>query len=165
MTVPETERPRVYLELELRPHRSLSRAGFIVLMSAVAGVSFVAGVFWVSRGFWPVTGFFGLDVLLFWLAFRASYRQARRAEFVRVTADHVDIVRRSIKGEDAAEQLPAHWTRVRIDKPVRHASQIELSSHGRTTIVGDFLPTAERVHVAKMLAKALDAARQERHAG
>src|SRR6266849_1402377 len=56
------------------PHRSLSRAGFLIGMAAVGGISFVAGTAFLLLGAWPVFGFFGLDVLLVSWAFRANSR-------------------------------------------------------------------------------------------
>ena len=38
----------------------------------VAAASLVASIPFVVLGFWPVAGFYGLDVLLLWLALRAS---------------------------------------------------------------------------------------------
>ena len=50
----------------------------MIVMLAVAGVSFVAGLVFLIAGAWPVTGVFGLDVALIYWAFRANYRAAPR---------------------------------------------------------------------------------------
>src|SRR5258708_22310158 len=68
------------------PHRSLSHAGFLIVMAAVGGISFVAGTAFLLLGAWPVFGFFGLDVLLVYWAFRVNYRAAAALEEVTVTA-------------------------------------------------------------------------------
>src|SRR5260370_22840441 len=68
------------------PHRSLSHAGFLIVMAAVGGISFVAGTAFLLLGAWPVFGFFGLDVLLVYWAFRVNYRAAAAFEEVTVTA-------------------------------------------------------------------------------
>lgn len=155
--------PRVYLDAEIRPHRSLSNAGFIAVMAALGGVSFIAGIFYVAIGAWPVMGFFGLDVLLVLLAFRLSYRQARLTERVRVTADAVDVERTQPSGARRAWRLPTYWTRVRIDDPVEHASQLELSARGETLVVGAFLAPKERSRFAQTLRGAIAEARDERY--
>lgn len=154
--------PRVYLDAEVRPYRSLSRSGFLLLMALLAGVSFVAGAFYVSIGAWPVVGFFGLDVLLVWFAFRLSYRQARLTERVRVTADRLDVIRQTPAGRRLSWTLPTYWTRVRIDEPVEHSSQIELVSRGQSLIVGSFLAPKERSRLADQLKAAIAEAREER---
>ena len=61
----------------LTPHRSLSRAGFLLLMAVLGGISFAAGMVFLVLGAWPVFGFVGLDVLLVYWAFRANDRDAR----------------------------------------------------------------------------------------
>ncbi len=157
--------PRVYLDAEIRPHRSLSRAGFALMMATIGGVSFVAGVFYVAIGAWPVMGFFGLDLLLIWLAFRLSYRQARLTERIRVTAEAVEVERRPPAGRGRSWRLPTYWTRVRIDEPVDHASQIELTSHGQSLTVGAFLAPKERARFAASLRAAIAEARDERFEG
>ena len=56
-------------------------------MAAIVTVSAAVGAGFVLIGAWPVTGFLGLDVLLLYLAFRWNYRQARRAELIRLDHD------------------------------------------------------------------------------
>ncbi|HKK29208.1 MAG TPA: DUF2244 domain-containing protein, partial [Alphaproteobacteria bacterium] len=51
------------LDAVLSPHRSLAPRGFLILMGAVAAVSFATGLLFASMGAWPILGFFGLDVL------------------------------------------------------------------------------------------------------
>lgn len=154
--------PRVYLDAVIRPHRSLSRSGFLLLMGAVVAVSFAAGLYYVSIGAWPVMGFFGLDVLLIWLAFRISYRQARLRERVVVTADAVEVTREQPSGASLSWRLPAYWTRVLIDEPVEHGSRLALAARGERLSVGDFLAPKERARFAATLRQALAEARDER---
>ena len=74
--MPTQAQPDSY-QAVLTPHRSLGPRGFLILMSAVATVSFVAGFAFLLMGAWPVFGFFGLDVALVYLAFKLNYRAAR----------------------------------------------------------------------------------------
>ena len=77
----------------LTPHRSLNRAGFVVLMSFLSVVSFVAGVAFWMMGAWPVFGFFGLDVLAVYWAFRINFRHARASEEIRITSSELRVRR------------------------------------------------------------------------
>ena len=81
------------------PHRSLSYAGFIIMMAAVTGESAAAGTFFLIIGAWPVFGFFGLDVLLVYLAFRANYRAAVAYEEVTVTACELKVRKVTHRGK------------------------------------------------------------------
>src|SRR5580693_5356740 len=83
----------------LTPHRSLSRAGFLLLMAVLGGVSFAAGMVFLMLGAWPVFGFFGLDVLLVYWAFRANYRAAAAHEEVTVTASELRVRQVSHRGK------------------------------------------------------------------
>jgi len=145
----------VFLDAELRPNRSLSPRGFRWLMGVLVAISFFAGLAFVSIGAWPVFGFFGLDVLLIWLAFRASYRSGNLFEYLRLTRDRLDVTRIHPSGRKQRWTFQPWWVRVSLPRPVEHESQLTLSSHGRSLVVGAFLTPDERGEVADALEDAL----------
>jgi len=61
----------------LHPHRSLSLRGARLVVVLVALASAVASIPFVVLGFWPVAGFYGIDVLILWLALRASLNEGQ----------------------------------------------------------------------------------------
>ena len=139
----------------LAPSRSLGRAGFIAVMAGVIAVSVGLGTYFLLQGAWPVFGFFGLDIALLYLAFRLSYRSGRLRETIRVTADEV-LVRRILPNGRATEwRFNPYWLRVALDEPVEHHSQITLTSHGRSLVVGHFLPPEEWASLVRALRDAL----------
>ena len=69
----------------LKPHRSLGRRGFAILMSVLIAIWIGIGIAFLRLGAWPVFGFFGLDVVAIYFAFRWNYRAARAREEVTVT--------------------------------------------------------------------------------
>ncbi len=162
-TVPNETPKRVFFDAVLTPHRSLSPGGFWLLMALISGVSFVSGMYFVLRGAWPVTGYFGLDVLLIYLAFKASYRSARLHETVRLTEDALVVERVSPSGRRARWTFQPYWLRVEMDDPPEHASQLTLTSHGRSLVIGAFLSPAERSELAAALRNALARSRQAPH--
>src|ERR1700758_4235407 len=83
----------------LRPHRSLGRNGFLVLMGFVSTVSFVAGLAFLLMGAWPVFGFFGLDVLAIYWAFRINFQRAKASEEISVTPSELRVRRVSHRGQ------------------------------------------------------------------
>ncbi len=153
----------VLFDAVLVPHRSLSPGGFWLLMALISGVSFVSGMYFVLKGAWPVTGYFGLDVLLIYLAFKASYRSARLHETVRLTEDSLIVERVSPSGRRARWTFQPYWLRVEMDDPPEHASRLTLTSHGRTLVIGAFLSPDERSEVANALKDALRRCRQAPH--
>src|SRR5579864_2668780 len=158
----ETRASPVFFDAVLYPHRSLPPQGFMVLMLVLSVVSFAAGVSFVLLGAWPIFGYFGLDVLLVYLAFRASYRSARMHEWVRLTEDMLTVERVGQRGERRRWQFQPFWLRVVLEEQ-DESNRLVLSSHGRELVVGGFLAPAERRNLAAALKEALN--RWRRHIG
>lgn len=151
-----------YFDAVLHPNRSLGERGFMLLMAALAAVSFAGGVVFVSVGAWPVMGFLGLDVLLIYVAFRASYRSGRLVETVRLTDAALEVRRIDAYGRAAAWRVPPNWAKVELDNPGEHDCRVTLRSHGQSVVLGAFLSPRERKELAAALSAAL--ARQRSHA-
>jgi uncharacterized membrane protein len=152
--------PPARFDAVLYPNRSLSPLGFYALMGAIVLLSGAIGAGFMLAGAWPVSGFLGLDVLLLYLAFRWNYRQGRRAELIRLDRDGLRVRQVGPDGRTREWRFEPHWVRVTIDDPVRHDSQLVLSSHGRALAVGAFLTADERGEIAKALRAALQVHRQ-----
>ena len=147
--------PILHYETVLRPHRSLPPRGFLILMLAIAGVSFVTGVAFVAMGAWPVTGFFGLDVLLLYGAFRLSYRSGRVCETVRLAGDDLTVERISVRGEVRTWRFQAFWLRLLLIEQGAERNRLLLRSHGRELAIGGFLTAEERRSLAAEIDDAL----------
>lgn len=151
-SLPDAEpRERVYFDATLRPHRSLSPRGFLLVMSAIAGGGFLIGTGFFLMGAWPVAGFCGLEILLVYIGFRLNFRDGRRREHLRLTDAGLEIARVAPDGRTETFHLEPGWLSVSIDDPVQHHSQVRLKSHGRTTVVGSFLAPDERASLARAL--------------
>src|SRR5207245_10035035 len=87
-----------FFERVLLPHRSLPPRGFHLLMLLLGLLSLAVGIGFVAIGAWPVCGFFGLDVAALYLAFRLSYRSARRREILRLAGADFTVEQISIYG-------------------------------------------------------------------
>lgn len=145
----------VFFDAVLHPNRSLSPAGFRMLM-IVAGLSvLVIGVLFVAAGAWPVFGFSGAEFLLLYIAFRLNYRSGRAYERVRLTERQLEVMRVSPRGEVGRWAFEPTWLQISIDDPPRHDSQLRLTSHGRSLVIGAFLTPAERLEVAEALRAAM----------
>jgi len=133
----------------LYPNRSLPRAGFLLVMA----------VYFYAIGAWPVIGFCGLDVFLVWLAFKISYRQGRLHERIRISDNALWVSRVLPSGHETRWKMQPFWTRVVIDDPVRHESQLQLRSKGGTLVIGSFLAPGERGELGATLQRVLDKVR------
>ena len=160
---PSVPGERVFFDAVLRPHRSLSRLGFAVLMTGVAAGGGVIGVAFFLAGAWPVTGFCGLEILLFYVFFRLNYRDGRAYETVRLTDRALTVRQVAPNGRAETWRVPPFWLRVSMDDPPAHHSQITLAPHGRSLRIGAFLAPHERLDLARAIRAALDQYRQAPH--
>ncbi len=159
---PALEGP-LLMDAVLTPNRSLTRGGFVALLAAIVAVIVLAGVFYVTAGAWPVLGFLGLDVVLVIVAFRLSYRQGRMSEWVRVSADQVQVTRRHPDGREQHFASSPVWARVEVRAAGEHAAEVRLTSRGEGVILGAFLSPPEREAFGAALRAAIQAARDVRH--
>jgi len=143
----------------LTPHRSLSPRGFLILMSAVAGVSFVAGVAFLLMGAWPVFGFFGLDVGLIYMAFRLNYRAARLYETIELTPARCLLTRVHPSGRTEQFDCNPYWASVRLRQWPDGRTDLGFVERGRELMFGRFLNDDERRSLAGELRAALLQAR------
>jgi uncharacterized membrane protein len=145
----------------ITPHRSLSGAGFLVLMTAVGLVSFAAGIVFLMLGAWPVFGFFGLDVLLFYWAFRINYRHAAAYEEVSVSPTALKV--RKVDHRGAAREWVLNPLWVKLDQESHEEFGIErlfLVSRGKQLAIANFLGPDEKASFAQALGHALGEAKR-----
>jgi uncharacterized membrane protein len=151
----------ILFEATLRPHRSLSRAGFITVMAVLAGTSFAAGTAFLMMGAWPVFGFFGLDVALVWWAFRANYRAARAYEDIHMTASQLSVRQVSARGRSQESTFNPRWVRLETTRDDDFGvTRVALVSRGLPLVIGAFLPAVHKEQLAQGLQAALAAAKR-----
>ncbi|HEX7203553.1 MAG TPA: DUF2244 domain-containing protein [Xanthobacteraceae bacterium] len=155
-----TQEPTIFSAV-LTPHRSLSRKGFLILMTVLGLISFATGTAFLLAGAWPVFGFCGLDVLLIYFAFRLSYRRAKAYEQVTVTPSELTVRQVSHHGRISEWTLNPLW--VKLDRVVHAEFGIErlfLVSHGRRLAIAGFLGPQEKESFALALSAALGEAKR-----
>lgn len=155
-----TQEPTIFSAV-LTPHRSLSRKGFLILMTVLGLISFATGTVFLLAGAWPVFGFCGLDVLLIYGAFRLSYRRAKAYEQVTVTPSELTVRQVSHHGRISEWTLNPLW--VKLDRVVHAEFGIErlfLVSHGRRLAIAGFLGPQEKESFALALSAALGEAKR-----
>ena len=143
----------------LRPHRSLSPRGFLILMTILGGVSFIAGISFALMGAWPVFGFFGLDVALIYLAFRLNYRSGRLHEVVEIDKDELKVTRCHPSGRQEHFSFNPYWVHVRLLDRGNGRTDLTLQLHDKRLSLGKFLTDEERREVADAVKAALVTAR------
>ena len=137
------------------PHRSLSRKGFVILISILAGLLSTIGVGFFLAGAWPVIGFLGLELLVVWAAFNLNYRSAKVRETIETNTEILKIEHTDERGKSAITEFPVGWLRVHLSPSAipnvsaRYRQRVILSSHGRKVEVGAFLHPAEKAKLSR----------------
>ncbi len=141
----------------LTPHRSLSREGFVTVMTIVAVMNLVIGFTFFLIGAWPVIGFLGLDVVLIWWAFTRNFADAQRVEKISVIGDELTLSRVVQDGEQEATVFNRRWVRVELeyDADRELTGKLFLRSHGQNHEIGAFLGAHERQSLAKALRQSI----------
>ena len=144
------------MDAVLRPHRSLSLAGFRLMLGLVIAVNAILAAAFVARGAFPVAGLLGLDVLALWLGFRWNYDSARIEERVRISAAGVHVMSIGQRGEAKHWALNPIWARV-----IREGQGVLIRAGASQMRLGAFLSPRE----CDGLAAALDDAMRRARAG
>jgi uncharacterized membrane protein len=156
---------RIYLDAVLEPPRSLSTRGFDRVMFVLGLASFIMGCVFILVRAWPVAGFMGLEILVLWSVFRASFRAQGARTYLRVTAETVDVRKVDPSGRERLARLPAPFARVELDSGGKGARALSLATSNRRYAIGEHLTSSERASLARRLEQALNDARRERHIG
>ena len=145
----------------LAPHRSLNRRQFHTLLMVFSGCLVVPCLPFVILGAWPVVGFMGLDLALFYFAFRASFRQASAYEDVRLTPLELSLAKVSARGVRREWRFAPGFVRLEKDEHEEFGVQrLDLVSRGRRVEVASFLGPDAKADFAKDLTRALNEARR-----
>ena len=152
------------MDAEIKPNRSLSERGFILLISVITLINAATAILFVRMGAPWVPLFLGVDVLAVIIAFAASFRSGRYVERVQVSARDVTVTRVSPKAAELIWESPTAFTRVNTERDEDdRVIACRLALSGRETPVAAALSPRERGEFARALEEAISAARRARH--
>jgi uncharacterized membrane protein len=149
----------LYMDAVITPHRSLSRRGFIVLISVLTAINTATAAVFLAMRAAPVPLFLGLDLIAVVVAFVASRRAALKRERIQVTTAEVRVVLESPKGEHTIWQSPTAFTRVALVGPDEDDADLQLRLSDRALGVARALTRSERRDFAVALERAIRRAR------
>ena len=151
------------MDAEIRPNRSLSERGFIILITVVTLANVVSAAVFVHMGAHYVLPFLGVDVMAVVVAFMASYRSGRVIERVQVSPSQVRITRESPRETMIVWESPTAFTRVTTERDEEdRVLSLRLALSGRETHVAAALSPGERREFAVALEDAIWRARRHR---
>ena len=140
----------------LAPYRSLSPAGYRLLIGGIAASSGFLGLLFLLMGAWPATVLSFVLVLAIHVAFRRNYASARTLR-ERVTLDERNLVieRTERNGTVRRRRFNRYWVRVVLEEEDEDTNRLWVGSHGKRVALGEFLPPSERKALAAVLRQAL----------
>jgi len=147
--------PVFYMDAEIRPNRSLSERGFIILISVVTAANCASAAVFLAVGATFVPFFLGLDALAVLVAFLVSFRAARRIERVQVTASEIRVTHETPKWTKLVWESPTAFTRIQVEKDDQRTVALKLALSGREAEVAAALSPRERADFAQALERAV----------
>lgn len=155
------DRP-LYMDAEIRPNRSLSQRGFVILIAAITALNCVSAAVFLSMGAHFVPIFLGLDLVAIVVAFLVSFHAAKRVERVQVTASAVRVVHETPRWSKLVWESPTAFTRLGLERDEARVVGVRLMLSGRQVAVAEALSPVERAQFAEALEQAIWRARRER---
>lgn len=153
----------LYMDAEIRPNRSLSERGFVVLISIITLANCASALVFLRLGAPYVLPFLGVDVLAVALAFMVSFRSGRVIERVQVSPAEVKVTYESPRETRVVWASPTAFTRVTAERDEEdRVTALRLALSGRETAVAAALSPGERAAFAQALEDAILKARSHR---
>ena len=144
----------------LRPHRSLGRRGFALLMIAITTIWAGFALFLWKHGAWPVLALGGLDILAIYVAFKLNYRAARAYEEVEVTRAAIVVRKVMANGRAQEYRFNPQWVRLEVEElEDEGVVRITLRARDGRIVLGAFLNPEDRRTFARALGAAIAEAR------
>jgi len=146
----------LYMDAEIKPNRSLSERGFVILISVITIANVASAAVFVRMGAHYVVPFIGIDLLAVIVAFLASFKSGRVIERVQVSAAEVRITYETPKDSRVVWESPTAFTRVTTERDEEdRVMALRLALSGRETAVAAALSPGERGEFAKALEEAI----------
>jgi uncharacterized membrane protein len=141
----------------LTPHRSLSGPAFKILFCVVIILNLAIAALFYHLGAWPVFGFLGLDVALFWVAFKVNDQAAECSERIIINGDDVKLVKQSSAAPPVELDFNRRWLRIVLEYDAARelVGRLLLVSRGKSTEIASFLGADERRSLATELKRAI----------
>jgi len=155
--------PTLYMDAEIKPNRSLSERGFVILVSVITIANVASAAVFVKMGAHYVAPFLGLDLVAVLVAFGASYKSGRVIERVQVSPSAVRITYETAKAHRVVWESPTAFTRVTTECDGEdRVMSLRLALSGRETAVAAALSPGERREFARALEEAIWKAKRHR---
>ena len=146
----------LYMDAEIKPNRSLSERGFVLLIGVITAANVASAVVFLNMGAHLVPLFLGIDVAAITVAFLVSFKAGRMIERVRVSAAEVVITYETPKASRVVWESPTAFTRVTTERDEdNRVMTLNVMLSGRQAAVAAALSPGERGEFARALETAI----------
>lgn len=154
--ISESDPEKGVTRLVLVSNGSLTYAQAVAILLVIGlFMTLIAGSFW-ALGLWLVWPFSGLEWLVLAYALKRSLRNSEITEVVTIDAARV-LVERGRRGPEQRYEFQRAWVQLHWRKPRYrgYSGNVELRSHGKQVVLGEFLPETERKKLMQELGRIL----------
>lgn len=146
--------PRQSRVIEARSNLSISLDRLAAVFLGLSAVTLLVALGPLLLGFWPIMVAAVAHLLMVgWcmrLAWRGNWARERMViDRDKLRIEHFDARRRT------QSEWPSAWVNVRVEQQRMGERQVVVTCHGRRQVVGDFLPTGEKLALADALKESL----------
>ncbi len=144
-----------FFQAIVRPHRSLSRKGVIIVNCFMLLGSLTVTSLMVTLSAWPVIGFNGADIILAIFLISLHMRSARAVEIISLHNDTLEITRTDFRGRQEQISLAPYWLNIVLQERSGTVPKLLLASRGASTEIARQLGEAQKRDLAAALTNAL----------
>ena len=146
----------LYMDAEIKPNRSLSQRGFVILICVITLANVASAVVFLKLHAHVIPVFLAIDVLAVIVAFLSSFKAGRVIERVQVSADAVKVTHEAGQYVRLVWESPTAFTRVTTERDEDdRCTALRLALSGRQKSVAVALSPRERGEFAKALEDAI----------
>lgn len=155
LAIPQRDDPPFY-QKELRPHRSLSRKGFVVVI-AITAIMFCFPLMPLlgSPALWIMLPFMAGATWLLWHFIERSFKDREISEQVKIWPDLITVTHQNPREPVQCWHANPYWCRIALREDARIESYLTLKGNGREIELGAFLSPEERVELHQEIQSAL----------
>ena len=146
----------LYMDAEIKPNRSLSPRGFIILICVITLINVASAIVFVRLHAHLIPIFLAIGVMGVVIAFLSSFKAARVIERVQVSTAAVRVTYEAGQNVRLVWESPTAFTRVTTERDEDdRCTVLHVALSGRQKSVAVALSPAERGEFAKALEDAI----------
>lgn len=139
---------KYYLDIKIYRNQSLTTRGLYILMFFITIPASYIGISFYVLGAWPVLGFMGFEILLIYIAFKILFYKNKFYEHIILDSEKLNILFKKKNKIIKKIELEPTWVQVKIEKIYENEDTLIVSSHGKKTILANYLIPEERLKLA-----------------